>query len=143
MSGLIWEQTVCKSYKQTILAGKELHWEISENLQCKTPTANLNYFLVGKIKMKFKIMEFHFQTDISKQEAAYTVPLCILGNFSCFLLAADFLIFCKYSKVLNTCLYLFSNKLLTIKAGTHKMLVRIPNSCREGPLIQLLSSEAV
>ena len=37
----------------------------------------------------------------------------------------------KCSKISNTFLFLFSNKLLVIKAGIHKMLVRIAN--REDP----------
>ena len=33
----------------------------------------------------------------------------------------------KCSKISNTFLFLFSNKMLVIRAGTHKMLVRIAN----------------
>ena len=33
----------------------------------------------------------------------------------------------KCSKILNTFLFLFSNKTLVIRAGIHKMLVRIAN----------------
>ena len=43
------------------------------------------------------------------------------------------------SKILNTFLFLFSNKMLVIKAGIHKILVRIAN--REDP-DQTISSEA-
>ena len=46
----------------------------------------------------------------------------------------------KNSKILNTFLGPFSNKMLIIRAGTHKMLVRIAN--REDP-DQTASSEAV
>ena len=46
----------------------------------------------------------------------------------------------KCSKILNTFLVLFSNKMLVIRAGIHKMLVRIAN--REDP-DQTASSEAV
>ena len=46
----------------------------------------------------------------------------------------------KCSKILNTFLVLFSNKLLVFRAGIHKMLVRIAN--REDP-DQTASSEAV
>ena len=46
----------------------------------------------------------------------------------------------KCSKNLNTFLFLFSNKMLAIRAGIHKMLVRIAN--REDP-DQTASSEAV
>ena len=46
----------------------------------------------------------------------------------------------KYSKMLNTFLFLFSNKMLPIRVGIHKMLVRIANS--EVP-DQTASSEAV
>ena len=46
----------------------------------------------------------------------------------------------KCSKILNTFLFLFSNKMLVIKAGIHKMLFRIANS--EDP-DQTASSEAV
>ena len=45
----------------------------------------------------------------------------------------------KCSKILNTFLFLFSNKMLLIKAGIHKMLVRIAN--REDS-DQIASSEA-
>ena len=34
----------------------------------------------------------------------------------------------KCSKILNTFLFLFSNKMLVIKAGIYKRLIRIPNS---------------
>ena len=44
------------------------------------------------------------------------------------------------SKVLNTFLVLFSNKMMAIKTRIHKMLVRIAN--REDP-DQTVSSEAV
>ena len=44
------------------------------------------------------------------------------------------------SKISNTFLFLFSNKMVVIRAGTHKMLVRIAN--REDP-DQAASSEAV
>ena len=37
----------------------------------------------------------------------------------------------KCSKMLNTFLFLFTNKILVIRAGIHKMLVRIAN--REDP----------
>ena len=37
----------------------------------------------------------------------------------------------KYSKISNTFLFLFSNKMLVFRAGTHKLLVRIKN--REDP----------
>ena len=43
-------------------------------------------------------------------------------------------------KILNTFLFLFSTKMLVIRAGIHKMLVRIAN--REDP-DQTASSEAV
>ena len=33
----------------------------------------------------------------------------------------------KYSKIFNTFLFLFSNEMLVIKAGIHKMLARIAN----------------
>ena len=46
----------------------------------------------------------------------------------------------KSSKILNILLFLFSNKMLVISAGTHKMLVRKAN--REDP-DQTASSEAV
>ena len=36
--------------------------------------------------------------------------------------------FCICSKIFNTLLFLFSNKMLVITAGIHKMLVRIANS---------------
>ena len=49
-------------------------------------------------------------------------------------------LFCKCSKTSNTFLFLFSNKILVFRAGTHKMLVRIAN--REDP-DQTASSEAV
>ena len=50
---------------------------------------------------------------------------------------------CKYhkcSKILNNFLFLFSKMMLVIRAGIHKMLVRIAN--REDP-DQTASSEAV
>ena len=46
----------------------------------------------------------------------------------------------KCSKILNTFLFLLSNKILVFRAGIHKMLVRIAN--RE-ELDQTASSEAV
>ena len=46
----------------------------------------------------------------------------------------------KCSKILNTFLILFSNKMLIFRAGIHKILVRIAN--REDP-DQTASSEAV
>ena len=46
----------------------------------------------------------------------------------------------KCSKISNTFLFLFSDKTLVIRAGIHKMLVRIAN--REDP-DQTASSEAV
>ena len=46
----------------------------------------------------------------------------------------------KCFKILNTFLFLFSNKMLLIMAGIHKMLVRTAN--REDP-DQTASSEAV
>ena len=46
----------------------------------------------------------------------------------------------KCSKILNTFLFLFSNKMLVFRAGIHQMLVRIAN--REDP-DQTASSEAV
>ena len=46
----------------------------------------------------------------------------------------------KCSKILNTFLFLFSNKMLVIRAGTHKMLFRIAN--RED-FDQTASQEAV
>ena len=46
----------------------------------------------------------------------------------------------KCSKILNTFLFLVSNKMLLFMAGIHKMLVRIAN--RENP-DQTASSEAV
>ena len=36
-------------------------------------------------------------------------------------------IYGKYSKILKTFLFLFSNKMLVLRAGIHKMLVRIAN----------------
>ena len=48
--------------------------------------------------------------------------------------------FGKCSKILNSFLFLFSNKLLVFRAGIHKMCVRIAN--REDP-DQTASSEAV
>ena len=48
--------------------------------------------------------------------------------------------YCKCSKVSNTFLFLFSNKMLIFRAGIHKMLVRIAN--REDP-DETASSEAV
>ena len=47
--------------------------------------------------------------------------------------------YCKCSKLLNTFLFLFSNKLV-IRAGIHKMVARIAN--REDP-DQTASSEVV
>ena len=58
----------------------------------------------------------------------------------------DLMIICYFfsygrcSKTSNTFLFLFSNKTLVIKAGTHKMLVRSAN--REDP-DQTASEEAV
>ena len=46
----------------------------------------------------------------------------------------------KCSKIAYTFLFLYSNKMLAIRAGVHKMLVRIAN--REDP-DQAVSSEAV
>ena len=46
----------------------------------------------------------------------------------------------KCSKILNTFLFLFSNKMLVIRTGTHKKFVRIAN--REDP-DQTASEEAV
>ena len=46
----------------------------------------------------------------------------------------------KYSKILNTFLILFSNKMLMFRAGIHRILVRI--AIREDP-DQTASSEAV
>ena len=46
----------------------------------------------------------------------------------------------KCSKIVNTFLFLFSNKILVIRAESHKMFVRIAN--REDP-DQTASSEAV
>ena len=46
----------------------------------------------------------------------------------------------NYSRIKNTFLFLFSNKILVFKAGIHKILVRIAN--RGGP-DQTASSEAV
>ena len=46
----------------------------------------------------------------------------------------------KCSKISNTFLFLFSNKMLVIRAGSHKMVVRIAN--REDP-DQTASSDAV
>ena len=46
----------------------------------------------------------------------------------------------KYSKILYTRLFLFSNKMMVIKAGIHKFLVRVANS--EDP-DQTASSEVV
>ena len=46
----------------------------------------------------------------------------------------------KCSKILNTFLFLFSNKMLVFRAGIHKFLVRVAN--REDP-DQTASSEAV
>ena len=46
----------------------------------------------------------------------------------------------KISKILNTFLFLFSNEMMVIKAGNHKMLIRIAN--RED-LDQTASEEAV
>ena len=48
--------------------------------------------------------------------------------------------FCNCSKILNTFVTLISNKMLVMKAGMHKMLVRIAN--REDP-DQTASTEAV
>ena len=50
------------------------------------------------------------------------------------------MIYGKYSKIPNTFLIFFLNKTLVIRAGIHKMLVRIAN--REDP-DQTASSEAV
>ena len=47
---------------------------------------------------------------------------------------------CKCSKISNTFLVLFANKMLIIEAGIHKMFVRISN--REDP-DQTASEEAV
>ena len=47
---------------------------------------------------------------------------------------------CKCSKISNTFLFLFSNRMWVIKAGIRRMLVRIAN--REDPG-QTTSSEAV
>ena len=52
----------------------------------------------------------------------------------------NFFIYDKYSEISNTFLFLFSNQMLVIRAGIHKMLVRIAN--REDP-DQTASSEAV
>ena len=46
----------------------------------------------------------------------------------------------KFSKISNTFLFLFSNKMLVFRAGIHKFLVRVAN--REDP-DQTASSEAV
>ena len=57
-----------------------------------------------------------------------------------FLIAAYPVCLWKCSKISNTFLFLFSTELLVIRAGIHKMLVRIAN--REDP-DQTASSEAV
>ena len=41
----------------------------------------------------------------------------------------------KHSNILNTLLFLFSNKMLVVKAGNHKMLFRMAN--REDPGLDL------
>ena len=46
----------------------------------------------------------------------------------------------KFSKILNTSLFLFSTKMLVITAGIHKTLVSIAN---KGDANQTASSEAV
>ena len=48
----------------------------------------------------------------------------------------------KCFKILNTFLFFFSNKLLVIRVGIHKMLVRIASPDREDP-DQTTSLEAV
>ena len=52
-----------------------------------------------------------------RTNARFTVPLSL----------KIFLSFCKCSKILNTFLILISNKMLVIRVGIHKMLVRIAN----------------
>ena len=49
-------------------------------------------------------------------------------------------VYCKFSKILNTFLFLFLNKMLAFRTGIRKMLVRIVN--REDP-DKTASSEAV
>ena len=46
----------------------------------------------------------------------------------------------KFSKISNTCLFLFSNKMLVIRTGIHKMLVKVAN--RKDP-DQTASSDSV
>ena len=45
-----------------------------------------------------------------------------------YLLPSSFMTYAKCSKILNSFLFLISNKMLAIKAGIHKVLVRIANN---------------
>ena len=51
-----------------------------------------------------------------------------------------YITFGKWSKIWNTILFLFSNKMIVIMAGIHKMLIRIANREHSD---QTASSEAV
>ena len=45
---------------------------------------------------------------------------------------------CKCSKILNAFPFLFSNKIMVIRAGNHKLLVRIANRKDPGQTSSLL-----
>ena len=61
-------------------------------------------------------------------------------NMQCSLIRPISVIYGKCSKISNTFLFLFSNKMLVFRAGIHKFLVRVAN--RDDP-DQTASSEAV
>ena len=68
------------------------------------------------INISLGLISWHFRTSASRFPQVYrraNLPLR------------------KFSNISNTFLFLFSNKMLVIRAGIHKMLVRIAN--REDP----------
>ena len=62
------------------------------------------------------------------------------ASFLLYFSASLYLYYGKCSKISNTFLFLFSNKMLVFRPGIHKILVRVAN--REDP-DQTASSEAV
>ena len=79
-----------------------------------------NVYLAGKVDISDQeLMALHYQYNLRKHILSTKYGRC--------------------SKITNTFLFLFSNKILVFRAGTHKMLVRIAN--REDPY--QTASEAV
>ena len=68
------------------------------------------------INISLGLISWHFSSSASRFQKVYRRENLPLG---------------KFSKISNIILFLFSDKMLVIRAGIHKMLVRIAN--REDP----------